>query len=133
MNAKIFINLPVRDLAVSKSFYQATGFINIPEFSDETAACMMFSGEIYVMLLTYQKFSEFTHKKISDAHLNAGVILSLSVETLEMMHLILNKALKAGARETLAPIDLGFMQQGSFEDPDGHLWEIIFMDTTKLQ
>ncbi len=133
MTAKIFINLPVLSVNVAKDFYQKMGMINIPEFSDDNAACMMYSGEIYVMLLTHNKFAEFISKPIANTKQTASMILSLSVENTEMLHLLMQKALKAGATEPRPAIDLGFMQQRSFEDPDGHLWEVIHMDTTKLQ
>lgn len=132
MAKKIFINLPVADLQKAMSFYAAIGFTNNPQFTDETAACMVLSDEIYVMLLTHPKFKEFTKKEIGNAFITASVINSLSVDSVDEVNNLAGKALSAGGKETNEPKDYGFMQQRSFEDLDGHLWEVLYMDVTKF-
>lgn len=132
MAKKIFINLPVSDLQRAMDFYTAIGFTNNPQFTDETAACMVLSEEIYVMLLTHPKFKEFTTKEIGDTHTLASVINSLSVDSVEEVNTMTEKAVKAGGKETNEAKDYGFMQQRSFEDPDGHLWEVLYMDMSKM-
>lgn len=132
MATKIFINLPVADLQKAMSFYNAIGFTNNPQFSDETAACMVLTEEIYVMLLTHAKFSEFTPKEIGNALKTTSVINCLSVDSLEEVNTIVDKALKAGGKKYMEAKDYGFMQQRSFEDLDGYLWEVLYMDMAKF-
>jgi predicted lactoylglutathione lyase len=132
MATKIFINLPVADLQKAKSFYTAIGFTNNPQFSDETAACMVLTEEIYVMLLTHAKFNEFTTKEVGNTFKTASVINCLSVDSAEEVNVMINKVLKAGGNEPLEAKDYGFMQQRSFEDLDGHLWEVLYMDMAKF-
>jgi uncharacterized protein len=132
MAKKIFINLPVADLQKAMTFYTAIGFTNNPQFTDETAACMVLTEEIYVMLLSHPKFKEFTKKEIGNAFTTASVINSISVDSVEEVNLMSNQALNAGGKETNEPKDYGFMQQRSFQDLDGHLWEVLYMDTTKF-
>jgi predicted lactoylglutathione lyase len=132
MAKKIFINLPVADLQRAMTFYTAVGFTNNPQFTDETAACMVLTEEIYVMLLTHLKFKEFTKKEIGNTFLNASVINSLSVNSVDEVNTMADKALSAGGKETNEPKDYRFMQQRSFEDLDGHLWEVLYMDITKF-
>uniref|UniRef100_UPI00262CE6D1 VOC family protein n=1 Tax=Chitinophaga sp. TaxID=1869181 RepID=UPI00262CE6D1 len=111
MAKKIFINLPVADLNKSMEFYTRIGFTNNPVFTDETAACMVLSEEIYAMLLTHGKFSEFTSKKIIDAKTGIGVINSISVDSLEEVNTMADAALSGGGTEPTPPKDYGFMQQ----------------------
>ena len=132
MAKKIFINLPVADLQKAMTFYTAIGFVNNPMFSDETASCMTLTEEIYVMLLTHTKFGEFTKKEIGDTTKTASVINCLSVDSNEEVNTILEKALNADGNESNEAKDYGFMQQRSFEDLDGHLWEVLYMDVTKF-
>ena len=132
MAKKIFINLPVADLPKSMAFYTATGFKNNPQFTDNTAACMVLSDEIYVMLLTHSKFSQFTKKEIVNTHKSIAVINSLSVDNNEEVNTMVEKALAAGGKEPNEAKDYGFMQQRSFEDPDGHNWEVLYMDMSKF-
>ena len=132
MAKKIFINLPVADLQKATTFYTQIGFTNNPQFTDETAACMVLSDEIYVMLLTHPKFKEFTKKEIGNAFATASVINSLSVDSVDEVNLMADKALSAGGKETNEPKDYGFMQLRSFQDLDGHLWEVLYMDVTKF-
>lgn len=132
MAKKIFINLPVADLQKAMSFYTAIGFSNNPQFTDDTAACMVLSEEIYVMLLTHPKFKAFTQKQIGDSFKTASVINSLSVDSNEEVNAMAEKAVKAGGKQPSEPKDYGFMQQRSFEDLDGHLWEVLYMDMAKF-
>ena len=132
MATKIFINLPVANLKKSMDFYTQIGFSNNPQFTDETAACMVLSEEIFVMLLTHTKFTEFTKKKIADSKTTASVINSLSLENNDDVNTMVSKAIAAGGTEPTEAKDYGFMQQRSFEDLDGHLWEVFYMDITKF-
>ena len=132
MKRQIYINLPVADLKKSMDFYAAIGFTNNLQFTDATAACMVLSDEIFVMLLTHPKFSEFTKKKIADTKTTASVINSMSVESNAAVNEFMMKALNAGATETNEAKDFGFMQLRSLEDLDGHLWEVFYMDASKM-
>lgn len=132
MAKQIFINLPVSDLNKAMAFYAAIGFTNNPQFTDGTAACMVLSEDIYVMLLTHSKFKEFINKEIANTQLTASVINCFSVESPEEVNSIVSKALNAGGKETFEPKSYDFMQQRSFTDPDGHLWEVMYMDMSKF-
>jgi hypothetical protein len=132
MNTKIFINLPVKDLKKAMDFYSRIGFVNNTQFTDSTAACMVYSEEIYVMLLTHNKFLEFTKKPIADTSKTTSVILSLSAENNDKLNDTVDRAIKAGGTELSEPKDYGFMQQRSFEDLDGHHWEVVHMDMSKV-
>lgn len=132
MKSQIFINLPVKNLEKSMTFYSKIGFTNNPQFTDETAACMVFSDAIFVMLLTHDKFKNFIVKDIADSSKTTEVINSLSLESVTKMNEMADKAVKAGAVEYSEPKDYGFMQQRSFEDLDGHCWEVFYMDISKF-
>ena len=132
MAKQVFINLPVTDLKKSMAFYEATGFTNNPQFTDETAACMVWSDAIFVMLLTDDKFRQFISKAIIDARQTVGVINALSLESNDEVNSFVEKALKAGGREYAEPKDYGFMQQRCVEDLDGHNWEVLYMDMSKF-
>ena len=132
MAKKIFINLPVADLQKAMAFYTTIGFTNNPQFTDETAACMVLSEEIFVMLLTHPKFSQFTQKEISNSFKTASVINSLSAESNDEVNAMTEKAIAAGGKEPNEAKDYGFMQQRSFEDLDGHNWEVLYMDMSKF-
>ncbi|UOK42442.1 MULTISPECIES: VOC family protein [Flavobacterium] len=132
MKSQIFINLPVKDLGKAMDFYTKIGFTNNPQFTDDTAACMVFSEEIFVMLVTHNRFKDFIVKEISDTSKTTGVINSLSLESVAKMNEMADKAVKAGAVEYNEAKDYGFMQLRSFEDPDGHCWEVFYMDTSKI-
>jgi uncharacterized protein len=129
MNQMIFVNLPVADLKASIAFYRAIGAEQNLKFSDETAAMMSFSPEVNVMLLTKGKFAEFTSKPIVDAKRQCEVLLALSRDSRQAVDAITEKARKAGAKLDPTPKqDYGFMYGRSFEDPDGHIWEVMWMD-----
>ena len=133
MPQMIFVNLPVTDLVRSKSFYEAIGFSNNPRFTDDTAACMVLSDAVYVMLLTHAKWAQFTSRKIPDAHTSAQVLLCISRDSPQAVDAIVEKARKAGGNPDPTPRqDLGFMFGRSFEDPDGHIWETVWMDTAAI-
>jgi predicted lactoylglutathione lyase len=128
MSKQIFVNLPVADLAVSIAFYEAIGATNNPHFTDDTAACMVLSDVIHVMLLTHGKFAQFTPKRIADAHRTSEVLIALSMDSREAVDDVMKRALTSGGREAHEPQDHGFMYSRSFEDPDGHIWEPFWMD-----
>jgi predicted lactoylglutathione lyase len=128
MARMIFVNLPVADLPRSVAFYKAIGAEQNLQFSDETAACMILSETIHVMLLTHAKFAQFTPKRIADAHQTSEVLLCVSCENGAAVDEMTEAALAAGGREPREPQDHGFMYGRSFEDPDGHIWEPMFMD-----
>lgn len=132
MATQVFINLPVSDLKKSMDFYAAIGFTNNPQFTDETAACMVLTDEIFVMLLTLNRFKDFTKKEIIDGKKSIGVINALGFESIDQMNTMADKALASGAVETYEPKDYGFMQQRSFEDPDGNNWEVCYMDMSQF-
>jgi uncharacterized protein len=132
MAKQIFINLAVKNLKQSMGFYTALGFTNNPQFSDDTAKCMVWSENIFVMLLTHEKFSTFTTKPIADTKTNIAGLFSLSVDSVDEVNSIVAKGLKAGGTEPNEMRDYGFMQQRTIEDFDGHTWEVFFMDITKF-
>lgn len=132
MSKQVFINLPVRDLQRAMEFYAAIGFTNNPQFTDETAACMVWSESIFVMLLTHEKFSQFVPKPIINAQQQVGVINSLSLENVEAVDAFIRSGVAAGGDEYAEAKDYGFMVQRSIADPDGNCWEPFFMDMSKL-
>jgi uncharacterized protein len=134
MAKMIFVNLPVSDLARSTAFYQAIGGEKNPQFSDDTASCMVFSESIYVMLLTHDKYRQFTSKKIADAKATSQVLICLSADGREAVDDMVAKAQGAGGGADPGPKqDYGFMYGRSFEDPDGHHWEVMWMDVAAAQ
>lgn len=129
MSKMIFVNLPVTDLARSKAFYEAVGFSNNSQFTNENAAAMVWSDAIYVMLLTHDFWKTFTDRAIPNAHESAQVFLCLSHDSREAVDAIVAKAGAAGGKAEPTPTqDHGFMYGSSFEDPDGHIWENNWMD-----
>jgi predicted lactoylglutathione lyase len=122
------VNLPVADLAAARVFYEAIGFTNNPQFTDETAACMVLTDTIHVMLLTHQKFAQFTPKAIADAKAVSEVLICISEDSREGVDAIADAALAAGGKEPRERQDYGFMYGRSFEDLDGHIWEPMWMD-----
>ena len=128
MSRLIFVNLPVADLDRSIAFYEAIGATRNPMFSDETAACMVLSDVIHVMILTHDKFRQFTPRPVADAKAGTQVLLCISADSREAVDEITDKALAAGGREPREKQDYGFMYGRSFEDLDGHIWEPMWMD-----
>ena len=133
MPQMIFVNLPVTDLDKSKAFYEAVGAANNPAFTDDTAACMVFSDVIHTMLLTHDKWATFTSKAIPDARTHAQVLLCVSADSRDAVDAQVEKATAAGGKADPTPTqDYGFMYGRSFEDPDGHIWEVMWMDPTAI-
>ncbi len=132
MSKQIFVNLAVKDLQKSMDFYAALGFTNNPQFSDDTGKCMVWSDNIFVMLLTHEKFKTFTEKPIADTKTNIAGLFSLSVTSVDEVNDIMTKGLAAGGIEPNEMRDYGFMQQRTIEDFDGHTWEVFYMDMTKI-
>ncbi len=129
MPQTIFVNLPVADLGRSITFYKAVGATPDPRFTDDSAACMTWSETIHVMLLTHDKYRQFTSKSIVDARLHSEVMLCLSRDSRAHVDETLELARMAGGKIDPTPEqDFGFMYGRSFEDPDGHVWEIMWMD-----
>ena len=133
MSKMIFVNLPVTDLPRSMKFYEAVGFTNNPQFTNEQAAAMMWSDTIVVMLLTHDFWKTFTDKQIPDARSVAQVLLCLSQDSQDAVDAIVDKAVAVGGRSDPTPKqDMGFMYGRSFEDPDGHIWENAYMDMSAV-
>jgi predicted lactoylglutathione lyase len=132
MTKQIFINLAVKDLQKSMDFYTALGFTNNPQFSDESGKCMVWNENIFVMILTHEKFASFTTKPLADTKSNIAGLFSLSVDSVDEVNKIMTNGLNAGGIEPNEMRDYGFMQQRTIEDFDGHTWEIFYMDITKV-
>lgn len=128
MAKQIFVNLHVKDLKKSRDFYSSLGFSINEQFSDKTAACIVVSETIYIMLLTHEKFRGFTPKEISDATKTSEVLNALSMESREKVDEILKAALGSGGSEVRPAKDQGFMYDGAFNDPDGHIWEVFWFN-----
>jgi hypothetical protein len=133
MSSKIFVNLPVNDLDKSKEFFGKLGYAFNAQLTDPTAACMVISDDIYAMLLTHTKFKEFTKKAVADAHKTTEVLVCLSMDSKAKVDELVDAAIKAGATEDRDAQDYGFMYGRSFNDLDGHIWEIIWMDPKHVQ
>ena len=128
MATNIFVNLPVTDLDRSVDFFTKLGYNFNEQFTDDTGASMVISENIYAMLLTHDKFSQFTSKPISDATQSTEVLIALSAGSRESVDELVATALNNGAVEARTAEDHGFMYGRAFHDPDGHIWEIIWMD-----
>jgi predicted lactoylglutathione lyase len=129
---KLFVKIPVRDLDRSISFYSALGFIKNPQFSDETAACMVISEHNYVMLLTHDKFKSFSKAPIPDENNRAGFMIALECDDINEVDTKIAAGIKAGGSEPTPTVDYGFMYQRTITDPDGHRWEPFYMDLSRL-
>jgi len=130
MSRMIFVNLPVDDLGRSRAFYEAVGFVNNPRFSDETAACMVWSDTIYAMLVTHPKWATFTTRPIAAAG-SSEVALCLTCDSRDDVHAILAAGGQAGGTVDInPPEEHGMMMTRSLGDPDGHVWEFTWMDPT---
>jgi predicted lactoylglutathione lyase len=128
MARKIFVNLPIADMERSRAFFGALGFSFNPQFSNAQGACMVVSEDIFVMLLVQPFFQGFTRKPIADARQSTEVLVCLSCESRAEVDDLVRKALAAGGSAPNPPQDHGFMYGHGFEDPDGHLWELVWMD-----
>lgn len=127
MHKQIFVNLPVRDLQRSVAFFGTLGYTFNPQFTDENATCMILGENLFAMLLVEPYFRSFIEKDVSDAHRATEVLLAVPVDSNEAVDALVSKALGAGAREPRPAQDLGFMYQRSYEDLDGHIWEVFHM------
>ena len=128
MARKIFVNLPVQDLTISMNFFSSLGFNFNQQFSDDTAACMIITEDIYAMLLTHAKFKEFTPNPICDATKSTEVLVCLSCDSRAAVDEMVRKAIAGGGKTYNQPQDHGFMYGHGFQDPDGHIWELIYME-----
>ncbi len=132
MATMIFVNLPAKDLPKTMEFFGKLGFAFNPQFTDATAACMVVSESIYAMLLTEEKFQGFTPKPISDARQSTEVLIALSLDSRQAVEAMVAQAVAAGGRTYAEPNDHGFMYQHGFEDLDGHIWELFYMDPSAV-
>ena len=132
MEAKVFINLPVKDLQQSMSFFQQLGYSFNPRFSDEKAACMIISESSFAILLTEEYFKTFTKKPVSDAKQSTEVLVAVGLPTREKVQEIVKKATELGGKVYTEPQDHGWMYQHSFEDLDGHQWELLYADESQI-
>ena len=129
MATQIFVNLPVKDLKKSVGFFTALGYTFNPQFTDENATCMIVSeGHVHVMLLVETFFKTFTPKPIADAKAATEVLIALSCESRAQVDEMVKKAVAAGGRTPTQPQDLGFMYQHGYEDLDGLMWELVYME-----
>ena len=133
MATKIFVNLPVKDLNRTVDFFTKLGFSFNPQFTDENATCMIFGEDIFVMLLVEKFFKSFTKKEICDSTKDAEVIVALSADSRENVDQMINRVIQAGGGESREPQDHGWMYGRGFQDIDGHLWEVIYMDVSAVQ
>jgi predicted lactoylglutathione lyase len=133
MSTKIFVNLPVKDLKKSVDFFTKLGYTFNAQFTDESATCMIISEDIYAMLLVEDRFKTFIKKEIADATKTTEVLLGLSAESREAVDELENKAIAAGGKAPNDKQDQGFMYGWGYEDLDGHLWEIFWMDPSAVQ
>jgi uncharacterized protein len=129
MNTQIFVNLPVKNLQQSVEFFTKLGFQFNPQFTDETATCMIVSETIFVMLLTHEKFQTFTPKPICDATQSTEVLVCLSLDNQAKVTEMVRQAVAAGGSTYKEPQDHGFMYAHGFQDLDGHIWELVYMDS----
>ena len=133
MAKKIFVNLPVKDLNKSVAFFTKLGFTFNPQFTDETATCMIVAEDIYVMLLTEPKFRTFTPKAICDATKSTEVLVALSCDSRGEVDELVRKAVSAGGSTYNKPQDHGFMYAHGYQDLDGHIWEVFFMEPSAIR
>jgi predicted lactoylglutathione lyase len=132
MARKIFVNLPIKSMERSKAFFQALGFGFNPQFTNEQGACMVIGEDIFVMLLTEPFFQSFTKKPVADANRSTEVLTCLSCDSREEVDELVRKAKAAGGKVPNAPQDHGFMYAHGFEDLDGHIWELAYMDMSAV-
>jgi len=131
--ANLFVNLPVKELQTTIDFFSGIGFEFNPQFTDDNAACLVLGDNIFAMLLVEPYFGTFTKKAIADAQRTTEVILAISAENRKQVDEIVNKALASGGKPSNPPQDHGFMYARSFEDVNGHLWEVVWMDPSAIQ
>lgn len=132
MAKQIYVNLPVKDLKRSMEFFSKLGFSFNKQFTDDNAACMVIGENIYAMLLVEKFFKTFTKKEISDARKTTEVLIAIDVPGRKEVDDLVSKAIDAGGSKYLEPQDLGWMYSHSFADPDGHQWEILYVDESAM-
>ena len=132
MATKVFINLPVRDVTASRNFFTQLGFTINEQFSDEKAICVVISEAIYSMMLQEEYFKTFTKKPVGDAKKNTEVLIALDASSIDEVKSTIAKAVAAGGKIYNEPQDYGWMYNHSFEDLDGHQWEIAYMDLSQM-
>jgi predicted lactoylglutathione lyase len=132
MPSSIFVNIPVRDLKASMAYYKALGFDHNPQFTDETASCIVIDESIYFMVLTHEKFLSFSPNPIPDPKTQTQALYGLSRDSREAVDAIAEAGIKAGGREVREPQDYGFMYSRAVADVDGHVWEFIWMDMSQM-
>ena len=133
MTTQIFVNLPVKDLSKTVEFFKNLGFAFKAQFTDENATCMIINDNIFVMLLVEKFFKSFTKKEICDTTKHTEVIIALSTDSREKVDEMMQSVFQAGGKESREPQDHGWMYGRSFQDINGHLWEIIYMDEKALK
>jgi len=133
MTTQIFVNLPVKDLSRTVEFFKKLGFAFNAQFTDENATCMIINDNIFVMLLVEKFFKSFTKKEICDTTKDTEVIIALSTDSREKVDEMMQNVFEAGGKESREPQDHGWMYGRSFQDINGHLWEIIYMDEKALK
>jgi hypothetical protein len=129
---KLFVNVPVADLQRSIAFFEALGFAFNPHFTDATATCMLVGEDAYFMLLTRQRFVDFAARPAADPRAQTGALFALSVDSREAVDAMVQRAVAAGGSHAVDPQDHGFMYGWSFYDPDGHHWEVFWMDPAAI-
>uniref|UniRef100_A0AAU3GYA4 VOC family protein n=1 Tax=Streptomyces sp. NBC_01401 TaxID=2903854 RepID=A0AAU3GYA4_9ACTN len=129
----IFVNLPVKDLATTKNFFAKLGFGFNPQFSDDTTACLVISDTIFAMLISEPRFKDFTKKEIADASRTTEVLIALSADSREKVDELADAALANGGSPANEAMDEGFMYGRSFQDPDHHIWEVVWMDPAAVE
>lgn len=130
---KIFVNLAVADLARSVEFFNELGFAFDPRFTDETATCLVVSDDAFVMLLQEDRFGDFTKKHLTDSKVQIEAIVAVSAQSREEVDELADKALAAGGAPASDPVEMDFMYTRSFDDLDGHQWEVVWMDPSALE
>ncbi|MFF7675233.1 VOC family protein [Actinacidiphila glaucinigra] len=133
MSTQIFVNLPVQDLTRSKAFFGGLGFSFDDRFTDDNAACLVIGEGIFAMLLVEPFFRQFTKKEVADATKTTEAIVCLGVESRERVDELADTALATGGHPSNEPMEQGPMYGRSFQDPDGHLWEVVYMDAAAFQ
>ena len=133
MPTMIFVNLPVKDVEVSKTFFGKLGYSLNPQFSDERTGCVVISDTIFLMIMDEARFKDFTKKDIADASRTTEAIFALTVDSRAQVDELTEAALSSGGLPAGEPQDLGFMYQRSFQDPDHHLWEVVWMNPSAVQ
>ena len=132
METKMYLNLAVKDLNKAITFFNELGFPTNPKFTNEKGACIVIGENIYLMILVEEFYQTFTDKKICDSHTTSEALISISVETRKAVDEMIEKAVKAGGTDYKRENDYGWMYQRTFLDPDGHHWEVFYMDESQI-